>query len=214
MAGLASPLRAARARLPALLRRALSLNAHATDQLAKEQDPSPVTVVQLLRFCPADRGPALAALDAYNAGAPGKAVADLTPHPEHSVLLGDPDTRAFDRVAFRQFGSSAEAHAYVTGPCLADAVLGLACAGSLLLRATPATFAALPPRSKDPGAATFLDTAPPTGQGVPSPCPFVHDPTSQPTAWASLHDTPSAGGMVAMNLINVPPHLGDAYQEV
>ena len=213
MAGLAGLRGLARKLRPCFQQRALSLNAAAVAQLAHDHDHdhAPVMVLDLFRFRARDRAGALTALD--TAATRGHTVTELTPHPTHSVLLGDAETHHFDRIVFRQFDSPADAHAYVTDPGLA-AVRDLACKGSLMLRVTRAVFAALPSPGQETDAAAFMDTVPPTGQGLASPCPFVKDPTAQQDAWVALHEQPSQGRMVAMNLINIPPHLREAYTEV
>jgi hypothetical protein len=61
--------------------------------------------------------------------------------------------------------------------------------------------------------ADWLDTAPAAESGLPSPCPFAADPTGRPGAWAALHDDPSPGGMVAMNLMRMEGKVGTRYKE-
>ena len=59
-----------------------------------------------------------------------------------------------------------------------------------------------------------LDTAP--APGAPSRCPYVSDPTSQPSSWAALHgrETASPGPMVAFNLLRIAgPAVSRRYQE-
>ena len=168
--------------------------------LAREAETgcAPVTLVELLRGVDAAVSP-----DA-------EVVLDLTPHATHSVLLGDPDRHAFDRILWRRFPSAASAHDAVAR--LASSAGGGRARGSLVLRVDEAAgFSALPPAA---GSAPPLDTAP--APGAPSRCPYVSDPTSQPSSWAALHgrETASPGPMVAFNLLRIAgPAVSRRYQE-
>ena len=153
---------------------------------------APVTLVEMLR-----------GIDAA-ASHDAEVVLDLKPHATHSVLLGDPDRHAYDRILWRRFPSAASAH---------DAVTRLASSGqtrsSLVLRVDEAAgFSALPAASS---SAPPLDDAP--APGAPSPCPYVADPTAQPSNWAALHGR-GTGSMVAFNLLRISgPAVSQRYQE-
>ena len=178
------------------LKRCLSTHATLPGVLALEQDGAaggsgPVMLVEFLR------GMSLAEADSAAAGA--EVLADLTPHATHSVLLGDAKRHAFDRIVWRRFPCASSAHSAVVE--LAAAVGSNSC---LVLRVNEvAGFAALSLSEASENSGAPHDTVPAAGAGAPSPAPFVADPSSHPAAWAALHEEPSPGRMVAMNMLRM-----------
>ena len=131
---------------------------------------------------------------------------DLRPHPSHAVLLGHSADHAFDRVIWRRHASESAAAAAIAQLAHEGSVDA---ARSVVLRVDeqPDAFSQL----RSGGGGAWLDTAPATGSGLPSSVPYLADPTAQADAWKALHEAPSAGGMVAMNLIRIPAAVEAQY---
>jgi hypothetical protein len=202
---------------------------------ARPNPNAPVVLVDLVKYSPASRATAASLFDALGErlrdtfGA--RRLLNLEPFASgdgggggsattsKSVLLGDTDRHAFDRVVFTEYPTAVHAVSALNDPVnqlMRGQSTDLSPIGSLVIRGTPASLlkGLAPHRHEgvwdgggDGGSGSQpcpVDTAPAPGLGHPSSCPFRDDKTAHHAAWDALHEEPCGpnGGLDNSSLDN------------
>lgn len=125
------------------------------------------------------------------------------------VLLGDVNKHDFSLVSYHKFRGALEAHAALVHPELMELRQRYfdSSTGSVLMLGKEVNQLGVISKDSAGTSATFSpppDTCPPNGAFLPSQSPFVNEPNANPAAWSALHEEPTDGRMVAMNLMHIP----------